>query len=165
MSEDLYKLHTSQLPGNTPKALKTSSVNNSPLFSKTPRRSPTKYTPSRTPAYKLSAKSARKTTPKTQTYHDPEADKENTPSSVSSISGKTNASPITPYFLKPEKLVTRTCPPKQSNKGLFDSATKSKSSLQRRLQMAKRRSEMFPRPRDVLGSPLRNSETIGEFDE
>lgn len=71
--------------------------------------------------------------------------------SVSPIGG----SPATPYFLHPQQLVQKTCPPKQTQELLFPLsgriADQPNSVIKQRLQVARRKSLQFA---PKIGSPL-----------
>ena len=65
-------------------------------------------------------------------------------------------SPTTPYFLKPEQLVQRTCPPKQAKQPIVfplhsKLAVEKEESVRQRLMLARRKTMQFA---PKIGSPL-----------
>ncbi|GME65932.1 brct domain-containing protein [Neofusicoccum parvum] len=138
VAEEAYLLDLSRLAGNSPaRALVSLSTNNTPA-----RASPAKSafgTPFAlmhlTPKAKPTLSPFADITP--QPAASP-ADKENTtPSSVLAFRTPTKAppaaaaefSPSTPYYLHPQNLVQKTCPPKQLNRGLFEADVRSEMAV------------------------------------
>lgn len=123
----------------TPRPLCARSVNNTPLAHRTPGRTPLKsFTPTYSAVLKPAIAQQRTPDPFLPSLS---ADKENAaPAPASS-----------PFFLdfcetpeatvrfSPDKLVQRTCPPKQSRRKLFDTEGR-KTPLRAKLAAAKRRS-------------------------
>lgn len=136
VAEDEYLVEVSRLLGGSPaRNLFAPSVANTParatpaksafgtpfaLMSLTPKGKPTlspfaDITPK--PSTPIADAEDKENTPPTQLFKTPT--KPSTPAvTVAGAAGE--FSPSTPYYLHPENIIQKTCPPKQINKGLFD---------------------------------------------
>ncbi|KAF2085150.1 hypothetical protein K490DRAFT_68036 [Saccharata proteae CBS 121410] len=140
--ESSYLIDLSTIPGQTPAKRPTTTLNLSATpLPRTPNRmspvknlSPIKGTPfALTLTPKLRAASS---TPQSNPNRSPAEDKENLVSPAQTYMD----SPSTPYFLHAKDLVQQTCPPKQTQRGLFDqtAATPRTDGFKKRLMMARR---------------------------
>lgn len=137
------------LDGQTPKALSTLSVANTPLPARTPSRTPSKAADCTTPGYNIVIKSAVATPLNDSMFLNAAVDNEDKENVVPTNSASN--SPGTPYYLHPSELVQKTCPPKQSQAPMFEMLG-APTPFKQRLMAAKRRSAEFA-PR--VGSPLK----------
>ena len=145
MNEADYAVDMNQISRSPPKSYALSVISNNtstPMALRTPvpsKRKPFAAHLVPTPKFLLQTPTTANASTK---------DKENIPTP------DTDESPTTPYFLHPDKLVQKTCPPKQKYKPLFG-CRDERVSFKEKLSGAKRKS-MYCRP-TLTASPVKRA--------